>query len=234
MVGCLEMPVRILHTQDGQWVHLSYSQRTAKLRYWSNETMKQILNLHDGEDAEEFENLRNNAQSNFGVNEIQSCLSGKVDFDVHKLRYYRNGDEWLKATKTLKQMSDDGFDFGEAVENTPQHENVDTFNLIPQTELRRFYGTLNNILTGIKLATEMVNFLLRRNRSSRISKLINEGVRHFQRYENPNEPFAPGVEDRNHGIDAYLNNQHQFAKCLQARLRNARVRRQLVVRISDN
>lgn len=220
--------VRVYLTEDGEWAHASYNNQTAKLRYWSDDREDLTLDLQDEAQNNEFNNITNRAKI-FRVNEITVYLT-EASFDIDKLVSYKNKSEWLEAIRLLKQMSDDGHEFGEINEGEAPIDRGEITQLIPQTRLRRFYQTLR-IFGGIGITTEILNHLNENSRSERISKIIDESVRHFQRYQNIDQPFH-GRNINNQTIDQYVDKPNKFAKCMQARMKRAK-NNQLVT-MSDN
>ena len=210
------MTKRIYQTTDNHWMHVSYTDNTAWLR-----------NRTDGKDDERLD--RQNVEQNDAFIELQKTSTvltvkqvttylTEAHFDLDKLSTYENRDEWLEAFGILRQMADGGHEFA-LLEGGGQPGDANDLILIPQTRLRRFYQTLR-IFGGIGITTQIVEYMNDRNRSERISTIIDESVRHFDRYQNVGEAFH-GRPGGPHAVDTYVGEPDQFAKCLQARLRVA-------------
>jgi len=210
------MTKRIYQTDDNHWMHVSYTDNTAWLR-----------NRTDGKDDERLD--RQNVEQNDAFIELQKTSTvltvkqvttylTEAHFDLDKLSTYENRDEWLEAFGILRQMADGGHEFA-LLEGGGQPGDANDLILIPQTRLRRFYQTLR-IFGGIGITTQIVEYMNDRNRSERISRIIDESVRHFGRYQNVEEAFH-GRPGGAHAVDEYVGEPEQFAKCLQARLRVA-------------
>ncbi len=128
--------------------------------------------LQDDKEEAEFRDIKENATV-LKKKEIVVYLT-EASFDLDKLKA-KNRDEWLETFEMLQQMAFDGHDFKNPTGTMQPADNEPT-DLIPQTRLRRFYQTLR-IFGGIRIATEIVNYLRERGRSERLSLCCFEEAR---------------------------------------------------------
>ena len=214
------MTVEIYQLESDVWVHASVGKNTAHLRNRSNGGDDLDFDLANDVRKTEFEEIRDRARR-FTVAQVRAFLE-ESDSRHIELGTFEDRDQWLAAFEILGQLAADGYDFNINDGAIPTDGAIppDGQYLIPQTSLRRFYETLRKLFTGIEITTLMVNFLSDRGRSRNLSKLFDDSVRHFRRYENFAEGFHARDNNLPRAIDRYIGEPRNFANCLQARLRS--------------
>ncbi|MCA9123652.1 MAG: hypothetical protein H6822_02485 [Planctomycetaceae bacterium] len=209
----------IYRTSDSKWVHYSANKKTAKLFWYQQDEhtlREEKLNLSDSDDKQRHDEFVSDAVK-YTIGEVAS-LGDTLPFDVTRLKRDHHRDEWCDVFLRLTELDRAGqlaID-GRRQEAAAMPSAAVVSDLIPQTRLRRFYETLR-MLDAQSLGEAISDYLTNPKRAERLHVLFGESLRHFSRYENPNEPFCP--PRKKHSIDAYYGKSQPFAKCLQAFLR---------------